>query len=116
MGVSTVIGCHAHRVQPVEFYKGRPIVYGLGNFLFCQGHYMGGNLRFPKFCEDEYAFEITDGGDKFVLHHFHYDSQGNILDYVKSEEITQDRDFDGKAEFTGYTAAEYERWFKKHRV
>ena len=47
MGVDVVIGCHAHRVQPIEFYKGKPIVYGLGNFLFCQGYYFGGKLCFP---------------------------------------------------------------------
>ena len=29
LGVEAVIGCHAHRVQPIEFYKGKPIVYGL---------------------------------------------------------------------------------------
>ena len=116
IGVSAVIGCHAHRVQPVEFYKGRPIVYGLGNFLFYQGHYFNGQLRFPKFCEEEYAFEITDGGQKFKLHHFHYDSENNNLEYVKSEDVGPDMDFDGKAEFTGFDSEEYEKWFRKHRV
>ncbi len=116
MGVSAVIECHAHRVQPIEMYKGRPIVYGLGNFLFCQGHYMGGALRFPKFCEEEYAFEIADGGNKFVVHHFHYDSCRNSLEFVQSEEASADKDFDGKAVFTGFSAKDYELWFKAHRV
>lgn len=116
MGVSAVIGCHAHRVQPVEFYKGRPIVYGLGNFLFCQGHYFDGKLKFPKFCEEEYVFEIANGGRRFGLHHFRYDLVENKLEYVKSETITPETEFDGKAEFTGYSATEYGRWFKKHRV
>ena len=114
MGVSAVIGCHAHRVQPVEFYKGKPIVYGLGNFLFYQGYFFEGQLRFPKFCEEEYAFEITKEGYK--LHYFKYDSQENRLDYVKSAEISEDKAFDGKAEFSGYTAKEYESFFKKNRV
>lgn len=114
MGVSAVIGCHAHRVQPVEFYKERPIVYGLGNFTFMRGYYMDGKLNFPKFSEDEYAFEMNE--DRFVLHHFMYDSKENRLEYVKSEEIGPDRNFDGKAEFTGFTAKEYDSWFKVHRV
>ena len=114
MGVCAVIGCHAHRVQPIEFYKGRPIVYGLGNFLFCQGHYFGGKLRFPKSCEDEYAFEITKDGYK--LYYFRYDCQENRLEYVKSAEISMDKEFEGKAEFTGYTANEYERFFRRNRV
>lgn len=116
MGVSAVVGCHAHRVQPIEFYKGRPIVYGLGNFMFYQGHYFDGKLRFPKFCEKEYVFEIADGGSFFRLHHLMYDSVVNKLEYVKSETITHEMDFDGKAEFTGFTAKKYEAWFTAHRV
>lgn len=114
MGVAAVIGCHAHRVQPVEFYKGKPIVYGLGNFLFYQGHYFDGKLKFPKFCEIEYAFEINNGGYK--LHHFHYDQQDNRLVFSKTEEISPLTEFDGKAEFTGFSDKEYEEWFRKHRV
>ena len=33
-GADAVIGCHTHCLQGMEFYKGRPIVYSLGNFMF----------------------------------------------------------------------------------
>jgi poly-gamma-glutamate synthesis protein (capsule biosynthesis protein) len=33
-GADAVIGAHTHVVQPVEIYKDRLIVYGLGNFVF----------------------------------------------------------------------------------
>ena len=33
-GASAVIGGHPHVVQDYELYKGRPIVYSLGNFVF----------------------------------------------------------------------------------
>ena len=33
-GASLVIGHHPHVLQGIEVYKGRPIVYSLGNFLF----------------------------------------------------------------------------------
>ena len=33
-GADLVIGAHSHVVQRYEFYKGKPIFYGLGNFLF----------------------------------------------------------------------------------
>lgn len=114
MGVEAVIGCHAHRVQPIEFYKGKPIVYGLGNFLFCQGHYFNGKLIFPKFCEEEYAFEVSKEGYK--LHYFHYDQNENRLEYIKSEDICSETEFDGKAVFTGFSDKKYEKWFKQHRV
>ena len=35
---------------------------------------------------------------------------------MKSAEIGENIEFDGKAEFTGYSATKYERYFKQHRV
>jgi len=40
-GASAVVGSHPHVLQGMEVYKGAPIVYSLGNFVF------GGNLN-PK--------------------------------------------------------------------
>lgn len=34
MGADAVVCCHAHCALPWEFYKGRPIIYGLGNLIF----------------------------------------------------------------------------------
>jgi len=33
-GADLVVGHHAHALQPVEVYHGKPICYGLGNFVF----------------------------------------------------------------------------------
>jgi poly-gamma-glutamate synthesis protein (capsule biosynthesis protein) len=33
-GADAVFGHHAHRLQPLRFYKGRPIFFGLGNFVW----------------------------------------------------------------------------------
>jgi len=33
-GADMVYGPHAHQIQQVEFYKNKPIFFGLGNFLF----------------------------------------------------------------------------------
>lgn len=40
-GADFVYGSQAHQVQKVEFYKGKPIFHGLGNFLFDQIHRLG---------------------------------------------------------------------------
>jgi len=37
-GADAVIGHHPHWIQPVEIYRGKPIFYSLGNFVFDQGH------------------------------------------------------------------------------
>ncbi len=36
LGVTTVVGAHPHVVQEIELYKGKPIFYSLGNFIFDQ--------------------------------------------------------------------------------
>lgn len=33
-GADVIVGHHAHVLQGVEFYNGKPIIYNLGNFLF----------------------------------------------------------------------------------
>lgn len=33
-GADLVYGAHAHQIQQIEFYKSKPIFFGLGNFLF----------------------------------------------------------------------------------
>jgi poly-gamma-glutamate synthesis protein (capsule biosynthesis protein) len=33
-GVDVVVGSHPHCVQPLDFYRGRPIAYSLGNLVF----------------------------------------------------------------------------------
>jgi poly-gamma-glutamate capsule biosynthesis protein CapA/YwtB (metallophosphatase superfamily) len=40
-GADFVYGSQAHQLQYVEFYKGKPIFHGLGNFLFDQIHRIG---------------------------------------------------------------------------
>lgn len=37
IGADAVFGCHAHYFQGVENYKGRPIIYDAGDFLFDSG-------------------------------------------------------------------------------
>jgi len=33
-GADTVIGCHPHVMQGIEYYNGKPIVHSLGNYIF----------------------------------------------------------------------------------
>ncbi len=108
-GVFAVIGCHAHRIQPIEFYKGRPIVYGMGNFCFPQSVYVNGKLKFPDFTLDEYAIELNN--EKIIVHKFKYDRHNNTLTYngmIDCGDIE-------KNEFNNLTSQEYVRWFRHNR-
>lgn len=54
-GADIVIGAHAHLLQGVEYYNGKPIVYNLGNFLFNAKTMDSGILEIT----------ITENGDVF---------------------------------------------------
>ena len=108
MGVFAVVGCHAHRVQPMEIYKDRPIVYGLGNFLFPQSVYMNRNLKFPDYTLPEIAFEI-DENDQFIVHHFLFDRNASTLTYIGEASVEL-------APFSSLSPADYIAFFKSHRV
>lgn len=108
-GAFAVIGCHAHRVQPIEIYKGKPIVYGLGNFAFRQNTFMDERLRFPDFSYPEMAFEIKQDGS-FEVHNFRYDERSNTVDYVSSERVE-----DSTAPFAQLGSQDYPDWFKANR-
>ena len=108
MGVYAVIGCHAHRVQPFEIYKGHPIVYGLGNFCFRQQTYMDGKLKFPEFSYPEIAFEIDE--DCFYVHEFLYDPKIQVVSYQKKNLVTQ-----SNALFASLSDKDYKKWFKENR-
>jgi poly-gamma-glutamate synthesis protein (capsule biosynthesis protein) len=83
-GANMVVGSHPHWVQGMEDYKGKPIVYSLGNFVFDQewswetkqglimhlafaGARLTG-LRFvPVLIEDYYRPRIVDGAVKVEI-------------------------------------------------
>ncbi len=44
-GADAVIGCHPHVMQGIEFYKGKPIAYSLGNYWFNKSNKESGMLK-----------------------------------------------------------------------
>lgn len=71
-GADLVVGSHPHVVQDVDIYKGRPIVYSLGNFLFDQQFPEGtqqGMLLAGEFTLDGLTlFALPTASDNFKPH------------------------------------------------
>lgn len=44
-GADVVVGCHPHVMQGIEFYKGKPIAYSLGNYWFNASNRESGLLK-----------------------------------------------------------------------
>ena len=56
-GASLVLGHHPHRLQGIEKYKGRYIVYSLGNFCF--GGHNNPNDKETRICQ--HTFYVENG-------------------------------------------------------
>lgn len=113
MGVAGVIGSHPHRLGGFEMYKGRPIVYSLGNWLFKQKYYFDGQLSFPDFCNLELAFEWDLSKDEFRFHFFDYDRAKSELNYKGTENEDSPRMLQ-HTPFLGLSDKEYRKWYKKN--
>ncbi len=58
-GADAVIGHHAHVLQALEVYRGRPIFYGIGNFAFGSGNSKGeGAVVATRFEEDRTVVHV----------------------------------------------------------
>ena len=74
-GADLVIGSHPHVLQGIEYYKGKPIFYSLGNFVFgssipktmlVQAEFQGENLSLrllPGISSGGYTRMLTDSGE-----------------------------------------------------
>lgn len=114
LGVYAVIGAHAHRVQNIEVYKGRPIVYGLGNFLFSRETFFNGSLDFGIRSELEIALELCVDDDSFVIHEFKHSKEKNSVDYIRT--IPYDDIKKGNAPFSNLTTDQYISFVKRNRI
>lgn len=83
-GANLIVGHHPHRVLPVEYYKGVPIVYSLGNFLMAQGDYAGKVLKFKG---EEFRQEavLKWDGNNAELIPLYFDPDTNRLTPGKAE-------------------------------
>lgn len=104
-GADLIVGHHPHIIQQVELYKGKTIIYSLGNFLFPQTYYGDKKLLFdnPEI-QDELVVEWD--GEQVRYHALHYDPKTDKIHILRDTEryITELR-----AEVTD---PEYTRLFK----
>lgn len=90
-GADVVIGCHPHVMQGIEFYKGKPIAYSLGNYWFNASKRESGLLKIylnpdgstdlqllPAMNENTYTYLITDEKDRKAYFKFMEDISFNV--------------------------------------
>lgn len=112
-GAYAVIGCHAHCITGGEMYKGRPIVYGLGNFALAENVFFGGKLEYPAVANEQLAFEISDEG--FWCHWFHIENEEHKVVFEETTAFDDIR-IKEKSPYRNMDSKEYGQWFRENRV
>ena len=77
-GADIIVGHHPHIIQPIEIYKGKYIIYSIGNFILPQTVYPDKKLIF-KDSYIQYELIIEWDGVEVKIHTLHYDYCNNKL-------------------------------------
>ena len=95
-GADFVIGSHAHNLQGIEIYKGAPIYYNLGNFLFTNGAVdtMVVNIQINE--DNSVSTSITPCVSKqFTVNEATGDKAQEIMNFVESISVNVEIDENG---------------------
>ena len=111
LGLAGVIGCHSHRVGGFEIYKGKPIIYSLGNWMFTQKFYNKQKSQFPDFCNLQLAFEWNFDTRELVFHFFKYDRKTSIVTYSHTEK-NESSTLNKLTPFKNLTNEAFKKWYK----
>lgn len=98
-GADIVVGAHAHVLQGVEFYKGKPLIYNLGNFIFNAKTMDTGILQIHMDKDGNLSYEFVPAIQKDCYTQIvQGEEQERILRFM--EEISVNARFDGQGFIT----------------
>ncbi len=83
-GADMVIGHHPHVIEDIEIYKGKPIVYSLGNFIFDQ-HFSKDTMEGMLFQATYLGKELTKTEHKVITLNKKYQPEGIFKDRAEAE-------------------------------
>jgi poly-gamma-glutamate capsule biosynthesis protein CapA/YwtB (metallophosphatase superfamily) len=83
-GVSAVIGSHSHSLMGIEYYKGSPIFYSLGNFVFTKSSVPKGNETMIVDVTLDHGTTSTQITPLKIIHH-----QPRPIDAAYNRELIQ---------------------------
>lgn len=81
-GADTVVNHHTHCTNGYEIYRGKPIFYSIGNFLFDSKSHREGAWTRGMAVE----LEFNEGGVNFYLHHFDQCTDDELFRMVSGAE------------------------------
>lgn len=96
-GADAVIGCHPHTMQGFEYYKGKPIAYSLGNFIFSNRTDRTGLLKLYLDGKDTLRMQILPAkySDTYTYLLTGQDEKTDYIKYMKKISYHVNIDKDG---------------------
>ena len=106
VGVDMVLGGHSHLINGCEVYKGKPIVYGFGNFYIPSGKFLSRKLTYPENSLQNVALE------------FNTETNQSQIYLIKKNKIEAIHDLKDKYKFESgnLNEKEYSKFFEENRT
>jgi hypothetical protein len=115
-GADIIVGSHSHLVNGGEIYKGKPIIYGLGNFYIPSGKFFNGKLVYPKESDITILLEADLESREYNLYWIKYDRNNNTINLIKKEKLEHGEFINEYSKYKGMNQDTYYQYFKKNRI
>ncbi|MCC7145465.1 MAG: CapA family protein [Phycisphaeraceae bacterium] len=114
-GADAIVGHHPHCVQGLEWYRGAPIAYSMGNWFLPAGRCFGGRWRFPDYTKPQLALQWRPLEKQVLCHWYHFDDTTNVIHYQRSADARACPKIAELTPFAGLSHPDYVAWFRRHR-
>lgn len=115
-GVDFVIGSHSHLVNGGEIYKGKPIIYGLGNFYIPSGKFFDGKLMYPDVSDISLLLDVDLEKYETNLIWIKFDRNNKKIEILKKESFEDGKIIKKYSNYMQMDDKDYKEFFKKNRI
>lgn len=84
-GANMIVGHHPHVLQPIEVYKGRTIVYSIGNFILPEARY--GKMTSCNINTEKTEMIVEWDGVNVSFHPLYFDTDTNKVRLLKNFDV-----------------------------
>lgn len=84
-GADLIVGHHPHVIQPIEKYKGKYIVYSIGNFILPEAKY--GKMTSSNISKEKTEMAVEWDGEKLFIHPMYFDTDTNTIKLLKDYDV-----------------------------
>lgn len=115
-GVDFVIGSHSHLVNGGEIYKGKIIIYGLGNFYIPSGKFFNGKLIYPDVSDISLLLDVDLEKHETNLIWIKFYRSNKKIEILKKESFEDGTIIKKYSNYMQMVDKEYKEFFKKNRI